>query len=82
MTRNFTLQQLLFPGIYFCITLHYLYHKNHSAELILLCITLSRLRLLGCTSFWFTLHYIKISGRELISAIHYITVTVNTVFGI
>ena len=37
----FPYPKLFFPRINFGITLHYLYSKNLSAEIILLCITLS-----------------------------------------
>ena len=41
MTGEFTLQHLFFPGINFGITLHSLYRKYFSAEIILLYIKLS-----------------------------------------
>ena len=69
VTGNFTLQQLFIPGINFGITLHSLYRKNISAQVILLYITLSWLQPLSCTSILFSLHYIKNTGGKLISYI-------------
>ena len=60
-----------FSGIYFSITLHSLYRKYFSGELILLYITLSWPQSLSCTSFLSSQHYIKNSGRNSFS-VHYI----------
>ena len=64
--RNFFITVRFFSGIYFGIALHSFYRIYFLAEIILLYIKLSRPQPLSCTSFLFTLHYIKNSRSELI----------------
>ena len=69
LTGHFFITVTIFPGIKFGITLHSLYRKYVSAEIISLYIILSLPRPLNCTSFLFLLHDMKIPEAKTFSDI-------------